>query len=133
MLNLTGVSGKIFKASEKVEIFADKIITDPGVTVQNLCDAPSVVISPGKILYRASLSAEKYIVGKPGEKVSVPVKLINAGPKIDEYKFFKESLLPLWSVGNLPLNTTIVGGFRYTKFNLSITFPTAQHREREIK
>ncbi len=124
MLNLTGVSGKIFKASEKVEIFADKIITDPGVTVQNLCDAPSVGDFSVKILYRASLSAEKYIVGKPGEKVSVPVKLINAGPKIDEYKFFKESLLPLWSVGNLPLNTTIVGGLRYTKFNLSITFPT---------
>lgn len=120
-LDLRGVSGKVFKAGEKVEVFADTILTDDGVTLNDLADAPIVEVFPGKILYRVALSVEKRIVGNPGEKISLPVKVINGGPKIDEYALSVSNSAG-WKLGTLPYTVTI-GGIYYKMLNLDITIP----------
>ncbi len=121
-VDLRGLSGKVFKAGEKIEIFADDILLDPGVSFKSLADAPDVVISTAKILYRVALSAGRSIAGEPGNMVKVPVKLINIGPTIDTYALSVTNSESWWA-GGLPYNVTM-GGLLTKELSLNVNFPT---------
>ncbi len=119
-VDLRGVSGKIFKAGEKIEIYADQILTDAGVSFKDLADSPNVVVAPGRVIYRVDLSVQKLVVGDPGSKVTIPLKVINAGPKVDEYA------LSITNSAGWYLTITskvTIGGLYYKILNLNINFP----------
>jgi hypothetical protein len=121
-VDLRGLSGKVFQAGVKIEIFADTILLDPGVNFEDLADAPDVVIGAAKILYRVALSADRSINGEPGTGVAVPVKLINIGPAIDTYALSVTNSEG-WHTDGLPINITM-GGLLTKVLNLNVNFPT---------
>jgi len=129
-VDLRGVSSKVFKASEKIEIFADNILLNAGVLFKDLADAPIVTTAPGKTLYRVALSSEKQVVGEAGAKVSVPLKVINSGPKVDTYKLNITNSSG-WKLGTLP-STVTVGGLTTRELAFDVTFSTIPNEKATI-
>jgi hypothetical protein len=119
-VNLKGVPKNVFNAGEKVEIFADDLQLDEGVTLEDLADAPDVVVAEGRILYSVALAAQSQFFGEGGAVVTIPVTVMNQGPKEDTYSF-KVSDTADWVLGALP--TTKVDGLKEKKLELTVTLP----------
>ncbi|OQX00126.1 MAG: hypothetical protein BWK80_62205, partial [Desulfobacteraceae bacterium IS3] len=122
-IDLRGVKGKVFQAAEKVEFFADSILLDDGVTVQNLAQAAAVTAAPGKILYRAALSTQQQLVGKAGETLPIQLSVFNNGPATDTYTLKAESS-DGWQIANLPGAVT-ADGLGSVQLPISITLSSA--------
>ncbi|WP_353572273.1 VWA domain-containing protein [Candidatus Albibeggiatoa sp. nov. BB20] len=84
-IDLRGVSNKVFQAAEKVEVYADNILLDDGVTMEDLADAPEVTVSPSKILYFADLHYQAQAKSQASSVLPVQVTILNNGPKADTY------------------------------------------------
>jgi uncharacterized repeat protein (TIGR01451 family) len=126
-VDLRGVSGKVFKAGEKVEIFADNVQLDAGVTLQDLAEAPSVTVSPSKIIYVASWSNEEQIVGEPTATLPVHLTLHNGGPTADTYTL-TVSHSGNATLGELP-ETVTVEGLRRTDLTVDVKLPATRGEE----
>jgi len=107
-IDLRGLKGKVFQAAEKVEFFADTILRDNDVTVQDLAQSAIVTVAPGKILYRVALSTQQQLIGKAGETLPIQLSVFNNGSSIDTY-VLKAETSDGWQVGNLPGAVTIDG------------------------
>jgi len=123
-IDLRGVKGKVFQAAEKVEFFADTILLDSGVTVQDLAQAANVTVAPGKILYRAALSSVQQVVGKAGETVPIQLSVFNNGSTADTYTFTVESSTG-WKVSGLP-GTVTIEGLKSVQIPLNILLSSVQ-------
>ncbi len=120
-IDLRGLSERVFSAEEKLDIYADKILMDDGVTLDDLTDAPTVNILPGRTFYRVILSVDKRITGNPGTGVPVSLAVINSGSKTDTYKLSITDSAG-WNMGNLP-GTVTVDGFQTALVSFDIAFP----------
>jgi uncharacterized repeat protein (TIGR01451 family) len=128
-IDLRGISGKIFKAAEKVEIFADNIQLDAGVDIRDLIEAPEVVIEKGKLIYHVQLSSDRQIVGEPNSTVTIPVKVFNASPKDDSYTFTVTDSAG-WTLGTIA--EVAVKGLQYANVTLPVTLPSERAATNEI-
>ncbi|MCP4104047.1 MAG: hypothetical protein GY749_00680 [Desulfobacteraceae bacterium] len=128
-VDLSGVWGKVFKAEEKLEIFADNVITDNGVLIEDLAESPSVTVSPGKLILYAALSAEKQVFGDPGVSVSIPIKLINNASGADTYSLKAEDSAG-WNL-EIP-NTVTVEGFSTKELFLNVVFSEISNEKNMI-
>jgi len=100
IVNLRGLNRKLFKASEKIEIFADQVLLDTGLIFKDLADAPVVNVQPGKILYHVSFMSESQFFSEPGTGVTIPVSVYNDGTRTDTYSFTVADSLG-WNLGSI--------------------------------
>jgi uncharacterized repeat protein (TIGR01451 family) len=126
-VDLTGVSGEVFKAAEKVEIFADKLVLDEGVSLETLTNAPNVETGPSKIIYEVSLFSKNYIVGQPNETIPVTVEVINGSPADDTYTI-NVSDSAGWQMDSLP-EKVAVNSLRQSELVLNVTLPNTLEAE----
>lgn len=77
-LDFTGTSSTAFKAGGQVNIFADYIILDDGVTLEDIIDAENIVVGSGKLLRNIVITAPNKLLGEPGDVLPVTVTLSNA-------------------------------------------------------
>jgi len=119
-VDLRGLSGKVFQAGETVDIFSDEILTDEGNRIEDISDAPDVLVSPAKTLYRVALAGESFVTGDPGETVSVPLRVMNNGSVSDTYTF-SVSDSEGWDLGRL--SPVTVDGFSVRNLTAEVTLP----------
>ncbi|MEK8016223.1 MAG: vWA domain-containing protein, partial [Candidatus Parabeggiatoa sp.] len=129
VIDLRGVSGKVFKAGTKLEIFADKILLDDGVTLADLADTPEIIVKPSKILYNVEASYPEHIVGEPGKVIPVTVTLNNAGPTEDTYTISTNNTAG-WDLGLPP--KVQVNSMRRSELAFEITLPETRGEENVI-
>ncbi|OQY43367.1 MAG: hypothetical protein B6242_14820, partial [Anaerolineaceae bacterium 4572_78] len=129
VIDLRGVSGKAFKAETSFAIFSDDIKLDPGVSLEDLVDAPEIVINPSKILYNVEASYAEQIVGEPGEVVPVTVTLHNGGPTEDTYTISVDNTAD-WDLG-LPSQVQ-VNSMRRGELVFDVTLPETRGEENVI-
>jgi len=126
VIDLRGNSARIINAGKQVEIFADNILLDAGVRLQDLATAPNIQLHPSKILHAFDLS----VLGIPP---TMEVMLLNAGPVGDTYTiesspplegFPTDVLLESFQQTSLPLTIPATAGFiefKATSQNTQIT------------
>ncbi len=121
-IDLRGITSKAFKAGGKIEIYADNLVLDKGVTIENLVSSGVVVRGGNKIIYHAVFSGSQWVTGKVGETVPIQLTLHNGGPKSDTYTFAVTSKNGS-TVNGLPATVT-VEGLKRADLNLNVTLPT---------
>jgi len=120
--NNNGIS-KIFKAGGKVEIYADNLLLDQGVQLEDLIQASEIVRGPNKIIYRVILNAQD-VQGKAKETIPVELEVSNAGPKEDTYTLNVVSENGT-TISGLPSSIT-VEGLKHKKLHLNTTLSENQ-------
>ncbi len=65
-VDLRGNTSKVFKAGGKVAIYADNVLLDQGVQLEDIIQASEIVRGPNKIIYRVVLNAQD-VQGKANE------------------------------------------------------------------
>ncbi len=130
VIDLRGVRGKVLVASEMVEVFADDIRLDAGLTLADLVNAPNLVINPSKILYHVELSHPKHLIGEPGATIPIKFIVLNSGPTADTYTFTTTDSAG-WQIGPLPASVT-VNSLRRTELVFNVTLPTSRGAEDNI-
>lgn len=116
--------------TSEVEIFADQVLLDPGMTLETLINADKVTQKPAKIIYQAVWSEVGYLEGEPGETLLVPLTLLNAGPLKDDYTLQVTDSAG-WDLGKIP-QTIPVNGLRRTTVELAVTLPNTHGAQNEI-
>jgi uncharacterized repeat protein (TIGR01451 family) len=116
--------------TSEVEIFADQVLLDPGMTLETLINADKVTQKPAKIIYQAVWSEIGYLEGEPGETLLVPLTLLNAGPLKDDYTLQVTDSAG-WDLGKIP-QTIPVNGLRRTTVELAVTLPNTHGAQNEI-
>jgi uncharacterized repeat protein (TIGR01451 family) len=128
VVDLRGSAAKSLKAAEKVEIFADSVVLDNGVTLQQLVETPNLVRGPAKILYSASWSGVQQIVAEPGETVPISMALLNGGPTEDTYTLTMTHSAGDFVVSEVPADAT-VNSQRRTELEFEVTLPQTRGAE----
>ncbi|RKZ94676.1 MAG: hypothetical protein DRQ46_09565, partial [Gammaproteobacteria bacterium] len=119
-VDLRGNTSKVFKAGGKVAIYADNVLLDQGVQLEDIIQASEIVRGPNKIIYRVVLNTQD-VQGKANETIPVKLEVSNAGPKIDTYTLSATSEKGI-AISGLPSSITIEGLTR-KQLDLSIALP----------
>jgi hypothetical protein len=114
-------SGQVLQAGDQVFIYADDILLDPGVDLTDVA-GDNVTASGSRILYEFSLAADTPKVIRPGTTFSLPLLLLNYGPKTDTYSL-EVSDSAGWDLGPL-LPPVEVDGIGMKEVELDITPPS---------
>jgi hypothetical protein len=122
IVDLRNNNSKVFKAAAKVEIFADTILLDEGVMLQDLIDAPSIEVNPSKIIYHVALSGRKQIEAEANTNLPIEISISNVGPKEDTYTL-GVSDSDDWAITGLP-STVTVEGLKRKSLILNVTLPS---------
>jgi uncharacterized repeat protein (TIGR01451 family) len=130
VIDLRGVSDKVFTAGTKLEVFADQILLDQGVTLADLADAPEIIVKPSKILYNVELSHAEHIVEEPGTTVPITVTILNSGPMVDTYDISLTDSAG-WEMEELP-STVTVNSLRRSELTFDVTLPETRGEENLI-
>ncbi|OQW90630.1 MAG: hypothetical protein BWK78_06555, partial [Thiotrichaceae bacterium IS1] len=85
VVDLTENTQPVLKADGKVTIYADTIILNEGVKLEDVIQATQIVKQPSKILRSVSLTGANTVVGKAGETISLLMKLANNSPEGDTF------------------------------------------------
>lgn len=129
-IDLRGISNQVFQAAEKVEVFADNILLDDGVILEDLVDAPELSVNPSKILYAMDIDYQSQAKGAPGNLLSVPLTLLNNGPTEDTYTIAAKDSLG-WLL--LPYPTEVsAGGLRRSELSLNLQLPSSGNGETKL-
>jgi hypothetical protein len=121
-INMTGNSGNILKTDGKVIVFADNILLDDGVKLEDIVDAKGgVVVGPGKVLRDVSVTAPNRIFGEPKAVVPITITLSNGGPEEDTF-LLSGTDTEGWTLSNLP-DTQILAGLASIQIDLNVTLP----------
>jgi len=129
-IDLRGVKGKVFKATKKVEIYADSIQTDAGVDVRSLIDAPEIIISTGRLASFVSMTGSSLVKGEPNTTISLPFRINNIGAKSDTYRF-EVTISKGWILGTLADLT--LNSMEVKTVNLPITLPAQRGLVDDLK
>jgi hypothetical protein len=129
VIDLPVVSGKVFKAGEKIELFADNFrLNGKSLNAEQaeahlnaLAEAPSIIVHPSKIFYHVEMSHDDHIVGEPGETIPVKLTLLNGGPTVDTYDI-NISNSEGWKIKTKPL-TVSVNSMRRTELTFPVKLP----------
>ncbi len=129
-IDLRGVTSKVFQAAEKVEVFADNILLDEGVTLEDLVDAPELSVNPSKILYAVDVMYDSQAKGAAGSLLSIPLTLLNNGPTEDTYTIEAKDSLG-WLLSPYPTEIS-AGGLRRSGLSLELQLPKSGNEESEL-
>ncbi|MEK8019221.1 MAG: M36 family metallopeptidase, partial [Candidatus Parabeggiatoa sp.] len=121
VIDLRGIADNVLKAGVKVEIFADTVLLDEGVTLEDIIEAPSIEKRPSKILYEVAISGTSNIRGAPATTIPVDIRVLNSGPTTDTYTLTVNDSEE-WQLGTLP-DTITVEGLQLAKLELNVTTP----------
>ena len=90
----------LLKAAGQVNLFADTIRLDEGVTLADLIDAKAIVVGPNKILQNVAIVGGGSMFAQPQTIVPLTFTLSNNGPQADTY------LLKVTDLAGWPLSFT---------------------------
>ena len=121
VINLRDNASTIFQAGVKVVIYADTILLDDGITLENLIDAPNIEVHPSAILYEVALSGTGALTGNTNTTIPVEIRVINVGPASDTYTLSVTDSAG-WQLEPLP-NTITVDGLSTTELSFNVTIP----------
>ncbi len=130
VIDLRGVSGKVFQAGERVEVYADDILLDEGVTLEDLVDAPELLVNPSKILYFVDVDYQSQAKGAPGSILPVPLTLLNNGPTEDTYTITATDSQG-WLLPPYPTEVS-AGGLRRADLFINVKLPTSGNAQTEL-
>ena len=100
---------KILKAGGQVNVFADDVLRDPGVILDDLIEATNIVTGPSKILRDVFLTAESgSLSGDPNTVLPVRLTLANGGPETDTYSINVTDTAG-WTLGELESSVEVEG------------------------
>ncbi|GBC59640.1 hypothetical protein DENIS_0579 [Desulfonema ishimotonii] len=106
-LDMRGLTEKAIQAEGKIQIFADKIITDNGeitdvseLAASGLLEAEEITLEAGKVRYEVILAGPKQIFGQPGETVTISFNVVNHSSVADTYTLTATDA-DGWSLGAL--------------------------------
>ena len=122
VVDLRNNNAKIFKAGVKVEIFANTILLDENVPLQDLIDAPSIGSYPSKIFFHVALSGQRQVEELADTTIPVEITISNVGPVEDTYTL-NVSDSAGWTITNLPSSVT-VEGLKRKNLTLNVTLPS---------
>ncbi len=88
----------IITAADQVNLFADTILIDEGISLSDLITTKAIVVGPHKILTAVSLAGDGNLFGQPQTTLQLPFTLFNNGPQADSY------LITLTNTAGWPLN-----------------------------
>jgi hypothetical protein len=88
----------IMTANDQVNLFADTILIDEGITLSDLITAKAIVVGSSKILSEVSLVGGGNLFGQPQTTLKLPFTLFNNGPQTDTY------LITLTNAAGWPLS-----------------------------
>jgi len=128
VIDFRGSAANALKAAEKVEIFANSILLDEGVTLQQVVQTPNLITGPAKILYYASWSGTEHVVAEPGETVTMSMTLINGGPTEDSYTLTMTNVASEFNLKEVPTVVTIAGQ-AHAELNFEVTVPATRGAE----
>ncbi len=106
VIDLRNNPDNVIKAGIRAEIFADKVLLDDDKKLEEIVNAPSVVVKPGKILYHAELSGSGQIDVKEGTAFPVILRLLNGATVRDIYTLSVSDSAG-WQLGTLPVEMTL--------------------------
>ncbi len=130
VIDLRGLSNKVFSAPEQVEIYADTILLDPNISLNQLIDAPSITVNPSKILRLVDLQAPSQMFGEPNENLPVKLTLLNNGATEDSYSIEVKDTQGWLST---PYETEInVAGLRQADLVFNVQIPTSSQVDDEL-
>jgi len=127
VVDLRGVQDKVFIAGEKIDIYADEILLDAGVSIEDLVDAPEINVYGSKILYHVELSYDKRIIDEPNATIPVKVDVLNNGPTEDIYTV-EITDEQGWPISQLR-EPVLVNGLRRTELSFEVTLPATRGAE----
>jgi len=84
-LDMRGLPAGAIQAKETVEIFADNIVMDENVTIEQLIVAPEITQNPGKEPHEVILTGNKHFTGEAGATVKMDFSVINHSAKSDTF------------------------------------------------
>ncbi len=123
VIDLQENRGEVFRAGGEVNMFADALLLDDGLSVEDVAVAEEgVETGPGKVIYSVSLTGPGQVSGQPGRTLSLDLALANAGPEQDTYTLTVSDSAG-WSPSGLPYSVT-VGGLENENLNLTVTLPS---------
>jgi uncharacterized repeat protein (TIGR01451 family) len=130
VIDLRGVSGKVFQAGEQVEVYADNILLDDGVTLENLVDAPKLTVNPSKVLHFVDVDYQSQAKGAPGSILPVNLTLLNNGPTEDTYTITAKDSQG-WLLPPYPTEVS-AGGLRHADLFINVKLPTSGNAQSEL-
>jgi extracellular elastinolytic metalloproteinase len=123
VIDLRGNAAKVLKAGVKVEIFADTVLLDEGVVLEDIIEAPSITTHPNKILYEVTVSGTSHFKDVPvAATIPIDIRVLNSGPTTDTYTLTVNDSKG-WQLGTLP-DTITVEGLQLAQLELNVTTPT---------
>jgi PKD repeat protein len=125
VIDLRGSAANVLKAGTKVEIFADTVLLDEGVTLEELIDAPSIVVKPSKIIFHAEITGPKQLDGKAGTTLPIKLTLLNSAAVADTYTLNVTDSAG-WNLGTLP-NTVTLDALKSTNLTLEVGLPNTDN------
>lgn len=129
-IDLRGLSDKVFQAAEKVEVYADEVLLDEGVTLEDLADAPEVTVNPSKILRFVDWYYQSQAKGEPGSILPVQLTLLNSGTDKDSYTIEAQDSKG-WLLPPYPTEVSAYGLQRSELF-VNVKLPANGHEETEL-
>jgi len=124
VVDLTGNTGTVLKAGNKVNIFSDAVMLDEGVELKDIIDAEEIVTGPAKILRDVSLTGVSNVIGEPGDTVSVRVMLANNSPEKDTFTLTATDSAGS-SLNQLPPSIELEG-LEMAEFVVNVTLPATE-------
>ncbi|MDM8558032.1 carboxypeptidase regulatory-like domain-containing protein [Candidatus Parabeggiatoa sp. HSG14] len=129
-IDLRGLSDNVFQAAEKVEVYADEVLLDDGVTLEDLADAPEVTVNPSKILRFVDWYYQSQAKGEPGKILPVQLTLLNSGTDKDSYTIEAQDSKG-WLLPPYPTEVSAYGLQRSELF-VNVKLPANGHEETEL-
>ncbi|MDY6991959.1 MAG: hypothetical protein SVR94_05050, partial [Pseudomonadota bacterium] len=124
VIDFRGNQVPILQAQGQVNIFADTILLDEGMTLADLIEAKTIEVGPQRILRAVSLTGAGKFVGAPGETIQVQLILANNSPEADQFTL--ESLDPSGQIAAQMPTTLAVPALSTVELIFSFTLPAAE-------
>lgn len=121
IIDLRGNKVSILEAGGQVNLFADDILLDTGANLHQIIKAENIVVGPSKILYDVALLGAGKYSGEPGTTLSVPLTVVNNGPKADTYTL-KVDNQKGWALSEIP-STVAVKELGIHELSFTVTLP----------
>ena len=117
-LDMRGLTEKAIQAEGKIQIFADKIITDNGeitdvseLAASGLIEAEEITLEAGKVRYEVILAGPQQLFGEPDETVTISFNVVNHSSVADTYTLTATDAQG-WSLGALNVTDTGDGSLK---------------------
>lgn len=124
IIDLRGVSGKVFHAGTKLTIFSDNLLLDDGIQIEDLTTATEVIVQGAKIMRRVKLLSNENFVGEPGESLPITVDIFNGSPEADNFKL-EVTDEKGWISTALP-STKVIEALKQEQINFEVKLPESR-------